>query len=79
MTYAVLSVDGACSGRRATCAAVLSIDGDTVGTGFKSIRRRLPKRECAVADDAVARTRGITGIPQVEFLDLEPMAPRKSQ
>lgn len=39
MTRAILSIDGACSGKRAACAAVLSIDGKTVAESS----RRLPE------------------------------------
>ena len=37
MTYAVLSVDGACSGRRATCAAVLSVNEDVVAEASRHL------------------------------------------
>lgn len=37
MTYAVLSVDGACSGRRATCAAVLSVNGEVVAEASRHL------------------------------------------
>lgn len=37
MGQAVLSIDGACSGARATCAAVLSIDGKVVAEASRQL------------------------------------------
>lgn len=37
MTRAILSIDGACSGKRAACAAVLSIDGTIVAEASRSL------------------------------------------
>jgi ribonuclease HI len=37
MGQAVLSIDGACSGRRATCAAVLSLDGKIVAEASRHL------------------------------------------
>lgn len=37
MRRAVLSIDGACSGKRAVCAAVLSLDGKIVAEGSRHL------------------------------------------